>query len=95
MARFPYHERNVVELGKMLARAAVDEDYRKALQKNPAAELSRLGLPKQTTDLMIFKVIDGKQHPNAVALPFKLNQSKLAGQDENYLAGLSRMFSAN
>jgi len=95
MARFPYHQRNVAELGRLIAKAALDERCLKELQENPAAKLSEIGLPPQTTELMEFRVVDGKEHANAVALPYKLNQSKLDTENADYLSGLSKMFKLN
>jgi len=95
MARFPYHERNVVELGKLIARAAVDEKYRKFLQGNAAAELADIGLPTQTTKLIEFKVVDSSQHPSATVLPFRLNQAKLDARNPDYLSALSKVFALN
>ncbi|MCK7615920.1 hypothetical protein [Roseibium sediminicola] len=95
MARFPYHQRNVVELGKLIAKAALDESYRTTLHENPASELSGIGLPRQTTELIEFQVVDGKQHHNAVALPYRLNQSKLDNRNAEYLSGLSKLLSVN
>jgi hypothetical protein len=95
MARFPYHERNVQELGKLIARAALNDQFRKSLQDDPSVHLSAIGLPKQTTELLRFNVVDGKQYPNATALPFRLNQKKLDSNNEDYLAGLSRMLDLN
>ncbi|POF29285.1 hypothetical protein [Roseibium marinum] len=95
MARFPYYKKNVKELGKLIARAALDENFRKALQENPSMELAGVGLPQQTTELIEFKVVDGKENPNAVALPFRLNQNKINSANEAYLFEISKMFSLN
>lgn len=91
MARFPYYKRNIQALGRLLAQAALDEELRKSLQKDPASFLSELGLPAQTTDLMQFTVVDGKEARNAVALPFRLNDAKLEAADKTYLEGLSAL----
>ncbi|KZM49882.1 hypothetical protein [Labrenzia sp. OB1] len=95
MARFPYYQKNVKELGKLIARAALDENFRKRLQENPSNELAAIGLPQQTTELVEFKVVDGNEAPNAVALPFRLNQNKINSANETYLSGISKMFSLN
>lgn len=95
MARFPYHRSNVRELGRLLAMAALDEKCNSALQANPAERLAEIGLPKQTTELLTFRVVDQNRHPNATALPFKLNAEKLRREDSSYLTGISRNFSLN
>ena len=95
MARFPYYQRNVKELGKLIARAATDEQFRGELERDPAGVMSELGLPKETVALMRFKIVDQKSNPNAVALPFRLNDKKLESSDKEYLKGLSTTFELN
>ncbi|MEE4013903.1 hypothetical protein V1T76_17680 [Roseibium sp. FZY0029] len=95
MARFPYYQRNVKELGKLIARAATDEQFRSELERDPAGVMSELGLPKETVALMRFKIVDQKSNPNAVALPFRLNNKKLESSDKEYLKGLSTTFALN
>lgn len=95
MARFPYHERNVAELGKLIARASLDRKMRNALEQDPSSHLAAIGLPDQTVQLMTFKVIDQKAVPNAVALPFRLNSAKLERKDAAYLQSLGNAFSLN
>ncbi|MHA7772632.1 hypothetical protein [Roseibium sp. M-1] len=95
MARFPYHEKNVKELGRLIAKAALDDDFRRELQTNPARELAAIGLPKQTTELLRFKVVDCKAQPNATAVPFRLNQAKLDALNEDYISGLAKIFKLN
>lgn len=95
MARFPYYQRNVVELGRLIAKAALDESFREKLIDDPNAKLSEIGLPHQTTALMNFKVVDGNTVTNPVALPFRLNQGKLDSNDQDYLSGLTKMFRLN
>ncbi len=91
MARFPYYRSNIKALGKLLAQAALDEDLRIALQKDPGKFLAELGLPRQTTELMQFTVVDEKEHRKAAAVPFRLNDDKLKAADETYLEGLATM----
>lgn len=95
MARFPYYKSNTKDLGRLIARAATDEDFRKALEENPAALLDEIGLPSQTTQLLSFKIVDRKSVPNAVALPYRLNDEKLKNGNESYLKDLSRSFQLN
>ncbi|TYC65900.1 hypothetical protein FMN63_26465 [Stappia sp. BW2] len=95
MARFPYYQRNVKELGRLIAKAATDELFRRELERDPEGALSQIGLPKETVALMRFKIVDQKSNPNAVALPFRLNDKKLESSNEAYLKGLSATFSLN
>ncbi|WP_299813718.1 hypothetical protein [uncultured Roseibium sp.] len=95
MARFPYYQKNVKKLGQLLARAAVDKEFRQAFQSDPSTYLSEIGLPAQTTELLDFKVIDQKEHPNAAALPFRLNAGKLNDGNADYLTNLSASLRLN
>lgn len=95
MARFPYYQSNVKKLGMLIAKAATNESFRRELEKDPTSVLSNVGLPEQTVALMTFKIIDQKKIPNAVALPFRLNEEKLRSSNEEYLKGLSATFSLN
>ncbi|WP_417709475.1 hypothetical protein [Roseibium aggregatum] len=95
MARFPYYQRNVKDLGRLIARAATDEHFRRELERDPAGAMSKIGLPKETVALLRFKIVDQKSNPNAVALPFRLNDKKLESSNEEYLKGLSATFSLN
>jgi hypothetical protein len=95
MARFPYYQRNVKDLGKIIARAATDAHFRCELERDPVGTLSKIGLPQETVALMRFKIVDQKSNPNAVALPFRLNEKKLETSNEEYLKGLSGTFSLN
>ena len=95
MARFPYHQKNVKALGRLLAKAALDEELKASLQKNPAKFLAEIGLPEQTTSLIDFNVVDQKDTPKAVALPYRLNDQKLNNSNSLYLTNLSQMFSIN
>jgi len=95
MARFPHYRRNVAELGRLLARAAMDESFRKALIDSPEETLASVGLPKETTSLMTFKVVDQRVQKNAVVLPYKLNDSKLENNDPAYAQELAKPFALN
>ncbi|AQQ06858.1 MULTISPECIES: hypothetical protein [Stappiaceae] len=95
MARFPYYQSNVKDLGKLIARAAIDENFRRELERDPLAAISNIGLPKETVALMRFKIVDQKNNPNAVALPFRLNEEKLNSANEEYLKALSSTFALN
>lgn len=95
MARFPYYRRNVRDLGRLIARASQDPDFRASLSRDPAAALSEIGLPEQAVELLNFKVVDQKSVPNAVALPFRLNGTKLHNNDEDYLQSLGKTFALN
>ncbi len=89
MARFPYHEENVVALGRLLAEAAIDPARKKRLMDDPATELQRIGLPNETTALFNFKVVaEEPSIPHAV-LPYRLNQEKLAHSDPSYLTTIA------
>lgn len=89
MARFPHHKHNVAELGKLLAKARLDRDFRKKLEADPQTELKKAGLPENVLHLMTFKIIDAA-NDKAVALPYKLNQQKLDQEDPDYLESISR-----
>lgn len=91
MARFPYRADNVAPLGRMLARARTDVEYRDQLLKDPKAELARIGLPENVVELMTFKIVDSTNE-KAVALPYRLNQSKLDSQDQTYLKSIASTF---
>ncbi len=54
MARFPYYEKNVGALGRLIAQAAVDSDLLARLKKDPLSYLTDIGLPEQTTQLIRF-----------------------------------------
>ena len=95
MARFPYHEKNVRALGELLAKAALDENLKDSLQKDPTKFLVKIGLPDQTTSLIDFEVVDQKNDPKAVALPYRLNDLKLSSSNPTYLTNLSQMFVLN
>lgn len=92
MARFPHYRRNVAALGKLIARARLDEGYRKRLMENSAAELKAAGLPENVLALMSFKIIDA-QDAKTVALPFRLNQRKLDKKDGAYLRSIGKSLS--
>lgn len=90
MARFPAYEKNALELGRLLARAAVDPDFQQALMADPEAELRRIGLPEETVALFNFKIVppgDKKQDP--VVLPYRLNETRLARMDPDYLSSIA------
>jgi hypothetical protein len=91
MARFPAYEKNALELGRLLARAAVDKDFQQMLMANPEAELRRIGLPEETVALFKFKIVppDNSQ-PAPVVLPYRLNEKRLASMDPDYLASIAR-----
>ncbi|MCV0428623.1 MAG: hypothetical protein K5905_24460 [Roseibium sp.] len=95
MARFPFHQSNVRALGELLAKAALDKDFLNLLRENPAKFLSDIGLPKQTTALVDFEIVDQNKHPKAVALPYRLNDQKLENSNSAYLTNLSQMFALN
>ncbi|CTQ53859.1 hypothetical protein LP7551_02388 [Roseibium album] len=95
MARFPYYQRNVKELGRLLANAALDQELRKSLGNNPSDYLSKIGLPKKSIELLTFKVVDQNCCPNAVALPFRLSDEKLENGNTAYLQRLSTPFRLN
>ncbi|WP_417689678.1 hypothetical protein [Roseibium sp.] len=86
MPRFPVYERNIKELGRILARAATDPEFKRRLMDDPAEELRRAGLPEATVQLFVFSVIDESSLDRPpVVLPFRLNETKLAAQDPEYL----------
>ena len=95
MARFPYYQSNIKDLGRLIVRASKDSEFRKSLEQDPRAHLSSIGLPEQAVTLLNFKVVDQKSCPNAVALPFRLNSDKLEGNDESYLQSLGSAFALN
>lgn len=92
MARFPYYKKNAKELGKVLAKARLDQSFRRHLMENPKSALQEVGLPDCAQELMNFEIVDGANQ-NAVVLPFRLNQSKLDHNDPGYLQGLAQSFS--
>lgn len=90
MARFPAYQKNILELGKLLARAATDPEAQQRLKDDPAGELRRAGLPEATVSLFNFKVAvtkTGEKEP--VVIPWRLNQEKLAKRDPEYLSSLA------
>jgi len=95
MARFPYYRHNVKDLGRLIAQASQDASFRATLENDPATALTKIGLPQQTVELLKFKVVDEKTVPNAVALPFRLNQTKVENKDEAYLQSLGKSFALN
>lgn len=92
MARFPHYKSNAAKLGKLLARAATDAGVKEALTRDPASFLREIGLPPQTTELFNFKVVSEDATRKSVTLPYRLNATKLANEDAEYLGGLSRLF---
>lgn len=95
MARFPHYKSNIRELGKLIAQASVDQNFRSKLKQDPASFMEEIGLPEQTTKLMKFSIVDASEHPNAMALPFRLNQAKLDSGNEAYLRGLASFIQLN
>lgn len=95
MARFPYYEKNVGALGRLIAQASVDNDLLARLKKDPISYLTDIGLPEQTTQLIRFEVVEKRNNPKAVAIPYRLNAEKLHQADTTYLSGLSNMFASN
>ncbi|QDG77491.1 hypothetical protein [Labrenzia sp. PHM005] len=91
MARFPYYQKNIVALGKLLANARIDERCRTRLKHDPASELRKIGLPENVLKLMAFEIVDAESRKVTV-LPYKLNQSRLDGKDPAYLGSLARQF---
>ncbi|MTI46084.1 hypothetical protein JM93_00269 [Roseibium hamelinense] len=87
MARFPYRKDKVADLGRLLAQAAVDEQTRSRLQDDPKAALNGI-LPGVTKDLFSFEVVSEADQKIAV-LPYRLNKTKLANQDPEYLASVA------
>ncbi|WP_417668834.1 hypothetical protein [Roseibium sp.] len=95
MPRFPTYERNVLALGKLLARAASDPALKKQLQENPKEELRRIGLPEQTVELFHFHVVDeAAMDKPPVVLPYRLNDARLAQKDDDYLTQVSEIVPA-
>ncbi|WP_029065696.1 hypothetical protein [Labrenzia sp. DG1229] len=94
MARFPYFQRNVAALGRLLAHARLDPAKFEKLKSNPQMALAELGLPGQVTSLMEFAVIDG-EYNNSIALPYRLNQERLREYNKEYLLSLATTFSQN
>ena len=95
MARFPYHQKNISALGKLIAKAASDGDFLNRFRQDPSPILREIGLPTQTVELIDFKVIARKDSPKAVAIPYKLNSEKLRSSNPEYLSNLSKMFALN
>ncbi|MCR9057306.1 MAG: hypothetical protein NXI02_08230 [Rhodobacteraceae bacterium] len=94
MARFPYFQRNVAALGRLLAHARLDPAKFDKLKTDPQLALAELGLPSQVTSLMEFAVIDDEDN-NSIALPFRLNQERLREYNRDYLLSLATTFSQN
>jgi hypothetical protein len=95
MARFPHYKRNVQEIGRLLARASMDADFRAKLIASPAETLSEIGLPNETTSLISFKVVEQSNSRNAVVLPYRLSDEKLRNKDVDYVQNLGRSFALN
>ncbi|MEP3047390.1 MAG: hypothetical protein ABJL55_10630 [Roseibium sp.] len=93
MARFPHYKRNAVEIGRILARARTDEAFRSRLSENPKEELGKIGLPESVLHLIEFEIIDAKNE-KVVALPYKLNESKLEQKDPEYLRSIAREYTS-
>lgn len=91
MARFPHYKKNVVALGKLLARARLDSRYRRRLMANPTSELRKAGLPENALALMNFEIVDAQDN-HTVVLPFRLNQNKFDLRDGPYLTAIARSF---
>ncbi|WP_298966083.1 hypothetical protein [uncultured Roseibium sp.] len=91
MARFPHYKRNAKALGELLAKASLDPTLKKKLFENPNKMLSEIGLPAQATELLNFKVVEGKADLPTIALPFRLNSKKLAQSNPQYLSDLGRL----
>ncbi len=85
MARFPYHMKNVRELGRLLAEAAVDPEKKKALRDNPNEELRKIGLPEQTVSLFNFNVVEEQSGRKAVTIPYRVNADRIRHSDPAYL----------
>lgn len=93
MARFPHYKSNAKALGKLIAAAATDPALQDSFRKDPKSFLEKIGLPKQTTELMRFSVVcEADTHQKAVALPYRLNADKLERKDADYLGELSNLF---
>lgn len=91
MARFPYYRQNIAALGRLLAEARLDPEVRRRLSENPKRELQRLGLPQNVTELISFQVVDDTDN-RSVALPYKLNERRLAERDPAYLSSIASGF---
>ncbi len=92
MARFPHYKSNAAKLGKLLARASTDPGVQRALRQDPASFLREIGLPPETTELFNFKVVSEDTTTKSVTLPYRLNATKLAIKDADYLGSLSELF---
>lgn len=90
MARFPYYKHNIQALGRLLAEAAANPAVRKRLEENPRAELRRIGLPEEATELFHFKIVSEEADKPVAVLPFQLNQERLNRHDPEYLAQVAR-----
>lgn len=89
MARFPHYKENTKALGRLLAEASVNPALRKKLERDPSAELRRIGLPPETTHLFNFKVVTEEPGRPFAVLPYRLNQHKLDKRDPEYLATIA------
>jgi len=92
MARFPYHQRNIRDLGRLIAKAAEHPDYFSQLQNNPRQELSTLGLPEKTTALINFKVVREGPNRKSICLPFRVDNARIQSADPTYLATIDSTF---
>lgn len=93
MARFPYHESNVRELGRLLAEASLDAGKRQALKDDPKKVLAQAGLPASTLALFDFKVILEDTDRKSVVIPYRFNSRKIADKDTDYLTGIADLVS--
>jgi hypothetical protein len=89
MARFPHYKDNAQALGRLLAEASVDLALRERLKEDPAAELSRIGLPPEATSLFNFKIVEDNGDKPFAVLPYRLNREKLNRLDPYYLARIA------
>ncbi|TYC50414.1 hypothetical protein FMN50_23365 [Rhodobacterales bacterium] len=91
MARFPYYPKNVAALGRLIARARLDEAFAQQLRNDPKKVLKAAGLPDQTIELIDFRIVDARLAPDARVLPYRLNSRKLSEGDADYVSGVARL----
>ncbi|GGB44462.1 hypothetical protein GCM10011316_15600 [Roseibium aquae] len=95
MARFPYYQNNVKDLGRLLAQASVDPEFYSMLHADPQAALAEIGLPEETVALISFKIVKAETDARSITLPYRVDKTKIRGRDLAYLSDISKALSGH
>ncbi|WP_428525243.1 hypothetical protein [Roseibium sp.] len=93
MARIPYYRSNIAELGRVLATARTDKNFRQKFMENPKSVVAEIGFPAAVNSLMEFEVVDAATD-KATVLPYRLNQKRLDERDATYLLSIAHGFTS-